>query len=278
MVKLRKLMFVLPNLFTVTSIFCGFYALTLCAGEATPAQLYQAALAVFFAMFFDGFDGRVARLTRTQSEFGVQLDSLADVVSFGVVPAMLVYKWALAPLGFIGMFIAFAYAACGALRLARFNVLAQRSRHGGASDFFVGLPIPFAAFGIVTMMLAHYAVTQGAPLSAAAQVPVAVVVGTLALLMVSTVPYRTFKHLRPNPRSIAVFLALCAGSVLVATLLHPAFILAALFAAYLAMGLVESVLMFGRKLGAQRIAGGSAAVLHPEDEDEDEDVDQQDFL
>jgi CDP-diacylglycerol--serine O-phosphatidyltransferase len=189
---------------------------------------------------------------------------------------MLVYKWALAPLGFIGMFIAFAFAACGALRLARFNVIAQRSEHSGGSEFFVGLPIPFAAFGIVTMMLAHYAITQGAPLSAAAQIPVAVVVGMLALLMVSMVPYRTFKHVRPNRKSIAVFLALCAGSVLVATLLHPAFILAALFCAYLAMGLVESVLMLGRKLGAARIAGGNAAALHPDNEDED--VDQQDFL
>src|SRR4051812_48318525 len=108
MMKLRKLMFVLPNLFTVTSIFCGFYALTLCAGDASPAQLYQAALAIFFAMFFDGFDGRVARLTKTQSQFGVELDSLADAISFGVAPAMLVYKWALFGLGFVGIFISFA--------------------------------------------------------------------------------------------------------------------------------------------------------------------------
>ena len=81
--KLRKLMFVLPNLFTVSSIFCGFYALTLCAGEAGPLQLYQAALAILFGFFFDGFDGRVARLTKTQSAFGVELDSLADVITAG---------------------------------------------------------------------------------------------------------------------------------------------------------------------------------------------------
>src|SRR3954471_2423525 len=133
--KLRKLMFVLPNLFTVSSIFCGFYALTLCAGAATPAQLYQAALAIFFAMFFDGIDGRVARLTRTQSDFGVELDSLADVMSFGMAPALLVYKWALAPLGFAGIFLAFAFATCGALRLARFNVMAHR-KVPGSSQFF----------------------------------------------------------------------------------------------------------------------------------------------
>src|SRR5260370_20860490 len=118
--KFRRLMFVLPNLFTLTSIFCGFYAITLCAGEATAAQLYQAALAIFFAIFFDGFDGRVARLTRTQSQFGVELDSLADVISFGVAPAMLVYNSPLMPLGFIGLFISFAFAPCASLRLARF--------------------------------------------------------------------------------------------------------------------------------------------------------------
>src|SRR6476661_10778473 len=105
--KLRKLMFVLPNLFTVSSIFCGFYAMTLCSGSATPVQLYEAALSIFFAIFFDGFDGRVARLTKTQSEFGVELDSLADVMSFGVAPGLLVYKWALSSLGFAGLFISF---------------------------------------------------------------------------------------------------------------------------------------------------------------------------
>src|SRR5213076_2631732 len=96
--KLRKLLFVLPNLFTVSSIFCGFYAITLCTDDATPDKLYQAALAIFFGIFFDGLDGRVARLTKTQSQFGVELDSLADVISFGVAPGMLVFKWALAPL------------------------------------------------------------------------------------------------------------------------------------------------------------------------------------
>src|SRR5258706_13614567 len=122
--KLRQLLFVLPNLFTVSSIFCGFYALTLCCGDASPAALYQAALAIFFGIFFDGFDGRVARLTKTQSMFGQELDSLADVITFGAAPALLVYRWALSDLGIGGIFIGFLFAACGALRLARFNVLA----------------------------------------------------------------------------------------------------------------------------------------------------------
>src|SRR5207248_5130694 len=122
--NLRKLMFDLPNQFTVSSIVCGVYSITLSAGESTGDNFYRAAVAIFFGSFFDAFDGRVARLTRTQSDFGVELDSLADVISFGVAPAILVYKWALSGLGIGGIAISSIYAACGALRLARFNVLA----------------------------------------------------------------------------------------------------------------------------------------------------------
>jgi CDP-diacylglycerol--serine O-phosphatidyltransferase len=280
--KLRKLMFVLPNLFTVSSIFCGFYALTLCAGGARPQDLYQAAIAIFFAMFFDGFDGRVARLTKTQSQFGVELDSLADVVSFGVVPAMLVYKWALAGLGFLGIFISFLYASCGALRLARFNVLAQRSPHGGASRFFVGLPIPLAAGMIVSMVVANYG-AHGGPIAASAQVPVAGVVLLLSLLMVSTVRYRTFKDLRFSKTSLAVFMGVCLLGVLIATQLHPAYVLLAYFSAYLLFGLAESGVILRRYFIARSVAAHAAGPLlsedeEEEDEDEDGDVDEEDFL
>jgi CDP-diacylglycerol---serine O-phosphatidyltransferase len=270
--KLEKLKFVLPNLFTVTSIFCGFYALTLCAGEASPAQLYQAALAIFFAMFFDGFDGRVARLTKTQSQFGVELDSLADLVSFGVAPAMLVYKWALGPLGFIGLFVAFLYTACGALRLARFNVLSQRA---DSSRFFVGLPIPLAAGVIVSVVIAHH-LTRGRELGTGARVPYLVVVTVLSLLMVSTLRYRTFKDVRLNTASLGIFLAICLSGVLIATKLHPAYVLVTYFCAYLALGFVESGLWLGRHL-QERNVQPAAGVLADEDEDEDED-DEQDFL
>jgi CDP-diacylglycerol---serine O-phosphatidyltransferase len=279
-------MFVLPNLFTLTSIFCGFYALTLCTGEPSPAQLYQAALAIFFAMFFDGFDGRVARLTKTQSDFGVELDSLADVMSFGVAPAMLVYKWALAPLGFAGTFISFAFAACGALRLARFNVLAHRHPRGGASRFFVGLPIPLAAGMIVSMVIAHHGTGHGS-LSQASLLPIAVVVVVLSALMVSTVRYRTFKDIRLSRKSASVFMLTCAGAVLIATQLHPAYILLAYFSLYLALGLVESGVLLRRQLVAKRaLAGAVPSELEDleegdelEDDDHDDaDVDEEDFL
>jgi len=286
--KLRKLMFVLPNLFTVTSIFCGFYAMTLCAGEASPAHLYQAALAIFFAMFFDGFDGRVARLTRTQSQFGVELDSLADVGSFGLAPGLLVYKWALWNLGMLGIFISFAFAACGALRLARFNVLAQRNPHGGGSRFFVGLPIPLAAGVIVSLVIAHGA---QAPVGQVAVVPLAIVVAFLSLLMVSTVRYRTFKDIRLSPRSASIFTVLCIGGVVIATRFNPAYLLVVYFSLYLALGLVESGLLLRKHLAQKRAAptagalGGAAvaaqSVENGEDEDEDEDEggeDAEDFL
>lgn len=277
--KLRKLMFVLPNLFTVSSIFCGFYALTLCAGEAGPLQLYQAALAIFFGIFFDGFDGRVARLTKTQSAFGVELDSLADVITFGVAPGMLVYKWALHEYGFVGIFVSFAFAACGALRLARFNVIAQRSPDGGGGRFFVGLPIPIAAAMIVSLVITHYA-TRGGPVADWAVFPVAVITVVLSLLMVSTIRYRTFKELRLNKKSASVFAAVIVAGVLVATRLHPAYVLLVYFGLYLAFGLIESGVLLRHWLIDRKVAAttAAAAIADDDDEEEDDDVEQQDFL
>jgi CDP-diacylglycerol--serine O-phosphatidyltransferase len=239
-INLRKAMFVLPNLFTLSSIFLGFYAMTLCAGEAGPAELNQAAIAIFFAIFFDAFDGRVARMTRTQSQFGIELDSLADVVSFGAAPALLVYKWALAPLGFLGFFLSFAFAGCGALRLARFNVLANRGEMG-SSRFFVGLPIPLAAGALVSLVIAHYRAV-GTIVDDSSRVVIAVVVGLLAFLMVSTVRYRTFKDVHLSAKSFAVFAFLCIAGLGVGLVTRASFVLPVYAAGYIAMGLAEAVL------------------------------------
>jgi CDP-diacylglycerol---serine O-phosphatidyltransferase len=273
--KLRDLMFVLPNLFTVSSIFCGFYAMTLCSGEASPTQLYQAALAIFFGIFFDGFDGRVARLTKTQSLFGQELDSLADVVTFGAAPALLIYKWALQPLGVVGLFGAFCFAACGALRLARFNVLAIRSPTGGSSRFFVGMPIPFAACGLVSMVIAFQAARGGA-LPESWRWPVFGVV-FLALLMVSTVRYRTFKDLKLSKKSMLVLAFILLGGVIIATRIHPASVIVAYFALYLVSGLVESAVLL-RKYFVEKKAAALAAVIDEDDEEEDDGVDEQEVL
>ncbi len=276
--NLRSLMFVLPNLFTVSSIFCGFYALTLCSGEAGATQLYQAALAIFFGIFFDGFDGRVARLTKTQSMFGQELDSLADVVTFGAAPAVLIYRWALQGLGAWGLFVAFSFTACGALRLARFNVLAIRSPHGGASRFFVGMPIPLAAAGLVSMVIAFHN-ARGGLLPDAARWPVLSIALFLALLMVSTVRYRTFKDIRFSPR-MAFFLAgMCLLGVVVATLTHPAWVLVTFFGLYMVSGLFESALLLRRQLVERRATSLGTVLDDDDDEIEgDDDVDEQEVI
>jgi CDP-diacylglycerol--serine O-phosphatidyltransferase len=274
----RKLMFVLPNLFTVSSIFCGFYAITLCAGEASATQLYTAALAIFFAIFFDAFDGRVARLTKTQSDFGVELDSLADAVSFGVAPALLVYKWALAPLGFGGVFISFCFAACGTLRLARFNVIAQR-KMPGSSKFFTGLPIPLAAGVLISLVIAH----PGIVATKGNSVAVGALVGALCFLMVSTVRYRTFKDVRISKKSATVFFAVVLAGVAVATQMRASFVLVAYFSAYLFLGLAEEVLFFKRRRAeAHALKTASAPPVTrsaaSESEEEEADEDSEEFI
>lgn len=275
--KLRDLMFVLPNLFTVSSIFCGFYAMTLCTGTPTPIQLYHSALAIFFGIFFDGFDGRVARLTKTQSLFGQELDSLADVISFGAAPALLVWKWALSDLGLIGLAGAFLFAACGALRLARFNVLAIRSPHGGASSFFVGMPIPFAACGVISMVIA-FQNAQGGELPSAAAWPVFGVVVFLALLMVSTVRYRTFKDAKPTPKTAAVLLFIIVTGVAIGVWSHPAWVLVAYFGLYLVSGLIESTVLLYRRALAPRVASASLVDVLDEDEGDEDDVEDEEVL
>lgn len=205
--NLKKALFILPNAFTVSSIFCGMYAIWHGLTGDTPESLYESAMAVFFAGFFDTFDGRVARLTKTQSEFGVQLDSLADVISFGIAPALLVYKWALLPLESIGFVGVFFYAACGAIRLARFNLMAAKD--DGAGDYFIGLPIPLAASVLITSLVAHLKLFDGSAVKHPAWILILVIL--MGLLMVSTVPYWTFKHSKPNRQTAALGFALIIG-------------------------------------------------------------------
>ena len=133
----RRGIYLLPNLFTTGALFSGFYAIT----SAMGGRYETAVVAIFVAMILDGMDGRVARMTNTQSEFGAQYDSLSDMVSFGVAPALVMYLWAFSSLGKVGLFAAFVHTAGGALRLARFNTqLATADK-----NYFQGLPSPAAA-------------------------------------------------------------------------------------------------------------------------------------
>jgi CDP-diacylglycerol---serine O-phosphatidyltransferase len=263
--NLRKLMFVLPNLFTVSSIFCGVYSIMLSSGEATGDNFYRASVAIFFGNFFDAFDGRVARMTKTQSQFGVELDSLADVITFGVAPAILVYKWALYGLGFAGIVIAAVYASCGAIRLARFNVLAHSQ--SGVQRYFVGLPIPLAAGMLVSLVFAlHH---QRAPTEGVALWPIAVLMLVLSFLMVSTIRYRTFKEAGLNPRTLLVFLVILATGVVVAYRGRPSLVLLVYFSCYILLGLVEELLYGrGRRAAARATAAAAAsagAELEPDE-------------
>jgi CDP-diacylglycerol---serine O-phosphatidyltransferase len=241
---LRKALFILPNAFTVSSIFCGLWAIleATAGGEAGSFALYQAGLAIFFAGFFDMFDGRVARLTKTQSDFGVQMDSLADVISFGVAPSVLVYKWALQPLGNMGKVVAFSFAVCGAIRLARFNVLAARGE--GSSSNFVGLPIPVAAAMLVALVIAHHFLIGAA---VQAHHSVLGLVAILCYLMVSNVRYRTFKDFRPSLKNLPVILLIVVGAFAMAFFTHPSAAVVLLIGGYIFEGLLEEVFLFKKR-------------------------------
>jgi CDP-diacylglycerol--serine O-phosphatidyltransferase len=251
-VDLSKSLFILPNLFTLSSVLCGFYAILVAsAPEATADEFYRSALLIVFAMFFDTIDGRVARLTKTQSAIGVQLDSLADVISFGVAPMILVHRWAVGELGTIGTLACFAYLACGVIRLARFNVLAVGS--SGApkkpSKWILGLPIPGAAGILISLVVAH-TVARQTTLRETIGTPWVIfgVVVALALLMVSTIKFRSFKDLRLNLRTLS-FVALAIGStIFVAMRFHIAFALVWLLASYVAIALFETVLRLIRRV------------------------------
>lgn len=244
--NLRKTLFILPSLFTLSSIFCGFYATLMCLGDPDPEAFYRASLLIVFAMFFDMIDGRVARLTKTQSAFGVQIDSLADVVSFGVAPAVLVYKWSLFTLDTVGVIIAFTFVACGAIRLARFNVLAMAE--DGApkkpGKYIVGLPIPGAAGVLVSIVVANYAVGGSIQRSSTAILSVVLV---LAFFMVSTIRFRSFKDLRIGWRSFMLVAFALGSSAAIGFVFHPSFALVWLLTSYLAIGVLESLFNLTRR-------------------------------
>lgn len=180
----RRGIYLLPNLFTIAGLFAGFYAIV----TAMEGYFSNAAIAIFVAMIMDFFDGRVARLTNTQSAFGAELDSLSDMVSFGVAPALVVYSWSLESLGKLGWLAAFIFAASGALRLARFNTQVQMSD----KRYFQGLPIPAAA-GILASMV-WLSVDSEIPGDVVDRIAAVLAVLT-AILMVSNIRYYSFKEI-----------------------------------------------------------------------------------
>lgn len=264
-VDLRKSLFILPNLFTLSSIFCGFYAILICAGEPTADDFYRASLLIVFAMFFDAIDGRVARMTRTQSAFGVQIDSLADVASFGVAPAVLVYEWALSTLDMLGVFACFVYVATGAIRLARFNVQAMGA--SGApkkpGKYILGLPIPGAAGILVSLVVANHSMADVLPGSPLLMLGVVL---ALSFFMVSTIKFRSFKDLKLSWRTAFFVTLALSSSAAIALRYHVSFALVWILASYIVIGLLETIFNLSRA-GLRRGRGRSPGDDDPDPEE-----------
>lgn len=231
--------YLLPNLFTTANLFAGFYAII----NAINGNFYVAAAAVFVAMILDSLDGRVARLTNTESAFGAEYDSLSDMVAFGVAPALIAFEWALRDLGKVGWMIAFIYVAGAALRLARFNTQV------GTADkrYFIGLASPAAA-GVVagTVWAFSDLGVHGADMSVFAIVAFGALVAAAGMLMVSNIRYHSFKDLDLKGR--VPFVALLVVVLLFAVVFSdPPRILLLIFLAYAASGPVQYLLQLRRR-------------------------------
>ena len=238
----NKGIYLLPNLFTTAGLFSGFYAVI----ASMNANFEAAAIAIFIAMICDGLDGRVARLTNTQSDFGAEYDSMADMVSFGMAPALLAYNWALADLGKIGWLAAFIYCAGAALRLARFNTQV------GVADkrYFQGLASPAAAAVIAgSIWLGNQYSLDGKNISWIA----ALVTAAIGLLMVSNFRYHSFKEIDWRGKVNFIVILLVVG-VFVVVSVQPALILCVGFYLYAISGPIITIRTV-RKLKVAYIVG-----------------------
>jgi CDP-diacylglycerol--serine O-phosphatidyltransferase len=270
---LRKGLYLIPSVFTAANIGMGFFAVMsslrafqLLAGptpdfNGAATRFDHAAIAIGFALLFDMLDGRIARMTKTTTEIGIQLDSIADVVTFGLAPAVLAYVWGYGAsltegtnLHQLAWFISFMYLMCGAFRLARFNVQASRPRIVAAGTIktdkksFVGLPIPVAG-GLIAAIV-HFApiplIGYGPERARVYSGLLMLLVGLLSLMMVSTLRFTSFKTVGTGSRSMrTIILVLAVGGLIV---LYSQYVLLALVLAYIFHGLLSRVLsVFWRK-------------------------------
>jgi CDP-diacylglycerol--serine O-phosphatidyltransferase len=232
---MKKGIYILPNGLTLCGMFFGFYAIL----SAIKGNYVHAAWGIMIANVFDGLDGWVARLTHSTTRFGIELDSLSDLVAFGVAPAVMVYQWSIAPFGRIGIAVAFFFAACGALRLARYNV-----QMGSAeSKAFTGMPIPGAASVLASLVIFYYEFWDGTPEK---NILVLLLTICLALLMVSTLKFHGLKEIDFSKRK--PFWILVAFVLVIAIMvIHPAIALFVLAMIYLAEGLLENIYLYYKK-------------------------------
>lgn len=232
---MKKGIYVLPNSLTLCGMFFGFFSIL----SSIKGHYVDAAWYIIIADVFDGMDGWVARLTHSTTRFGIELDSLSDLVAFGVAPAILVYNWSIAPFGRIGFAAAFLFTACGALRLARYNV-----QMGSAeSKAFTGMPIPGAATILATLVLFSNELMAVAP-----QRNIFVLILTIGLsfLMVSTLKFHGLKEIDFRKRKpFWILVAFVFGVVII--VIHPSIALFVFAMIYLGAGIIENTFLFYRK-------------------------------
>ena len=246
----RRGIFLLPNLFTTAALFAGFYSIV----AAMDGRFEAAAVAIFVAMVLDGIDGRVARITNTESAFGAEYDSLSDMVAFGLAPALVAYEWSLAGMGKLGWLAAFIFTAAAALRLARFNTQA------GIADkrYFQGLPSPSAAAVMAGFVWLGVDYGIAGKDLVAVVFPLAVLTG---ITMVSNIRYYSFKELDLKGR-VPFVAALAIVLVFAFISTHPPLILSLGFLAYLVSGPVVTLFQL-QKRRAERKGGDTFVDQHP---------------
>ncbi|MBN1931993.1 MAG: CDP-diacylglycerol--serine O-phosphatidyltransferase [Desulfobacterales bacterium] len=227
--RLRRGIYILPNIFTSLNIFCGFYSVI----SSIEGKFTSAAISILVAVLFDVLDGKIARATRTTSKFGVEYDSLADLISFGLAPGLMMYLWALKPLGRLGWLAAFLFMACGALRLARFNTQVGSI----SSDYFIGLPIPAGAGMNATTVLLYHRFSIGGDIYPAL---ILIMLYILSFLMVSTVKYNSFK--KPELfRKMNFNVLVAAVLILIFIAAQPPIALFVLGSAYIVSGPINTI-------------------------------------
>ncbi|MEW6066886.1 MAG: CDP-diacylglycerol--serine O-phosphatidyltransferase [Nitrospirota bacterium] len=232
---MRKGIYILPNTLTLCGMFLGFYSIL----AILKGNYIHAAWAVVLAIIFDGLDGWVARLTHSTTKFGIELDSLSDLVAFGIAPAVMVYKWALMPFGRVGWSVAFLFVACGALRLARYNVQMGSTE----SKSFTGMPIPAAAIILATFVIFYHKVWETTP---AKNYLILIFTFILAVLMVSTLRFHGAKEIdfrRRKPFWILVAIVI----VFVFIIIEPSITLFIFAMIYLIGGIIENMVIYYRK-------------------------------
>jgi CDP-diacylglycerol--serine O-phosphatidyltransferase len=232
---MKKGIYILPNTLTLCSMFFGFFSIL----NTLKGEYVIAAWAIVIATFFDGLDGWVARLTHSTTRFGIELDSLSDLVAFGVAPSILVFKWDLINFGRVGWAVAFLFLACGALRLARYNIQMGSTE----SKSFTGMPIPGAAIIVSAMVIFYHEVWDTVPRK---NILILILIIFLAVLMVSTLRFHGAKEINFSKRK-PFWILVAIIILIVIILIHPPISLFIFAMLYLISGIIENIVIFSRK-------------------------------